>query len=80
MFLKENVFERKCSEEIFFKRKCSEEHFSKENVQSLCPLLPSAKDELIGVSPALLLQQIKPQTTFWMDVEICQELSSWQII
>ena len=42
---------------------------------------PSAtkRDELIGVSA--LPQQIKPaQTTFWMDVEICQELSSWQII
>ena len=41
--------------------------------KSSYPLLPSAKDELIGVSPALLPQQIKPQTTFWMDVEICQE-------
>ena len=40
---------------------------------------PPKRDELIGVSA--LPQQIKPaQTTFWMDVEICQELSSWQII
>ena len=55
---KENLHERKSSRyKIFLIENLHEKKSSQKKIylkfKSLCPLPPSAKDELIGVSPAL---------------------------